>query len=184
MRPYSKLLVTLAAVGLMGVAIGDRSAQATGGASFFDPLGGDYTGNTAPLFPRAFYDVNVTNPNTLRDFLWVIDSTYDLLLDQGAAAQRIDFVVSLRGLSVAFVAGGFGVGDPATEQVGQEIRQYLDTLSSKGVRIEACQISCDWVSVDCGGLHDSVVVINNAFASSIWYQTRGYALIPIHQLPS
>lgn len=184
MRHYSKLLVTLAAVGLMGIAVGDRSAQATGGASLFDAFGGEYTGTTAPLFPRAFYDVNVTNPNTLRDFLWVIDSTYDLLRSQGASPQRIDFVVSLRGLSVAFAANDYGVGDPATQLVGEEIRQYLDTLSTKGVRIEACQISCDWVSVNCGELHDSVIVIDNAFASSIWYQTRGYALIPIHQLPS
>jgi intracellular sulfur oxidation DsrE/DsrF family protein len=51
------------------------------------------------------------------------------------------------------------------------------------VRIKTCIISCEWVGVDPADLLAGVIVIDNAFASSIWYQTKGYALIPIHQLP-
>ncbi len=184
MRLNAKLFTTLSVVGLIAMAISDGSAQATACPGPVGPDSGDYTGESAPLFPQAFYDVNVTSPQTMRDFLWVIDSTYDLLLSQGAPARRIKFVVSLRGLSVAFATQDFGLGDPANEPLGVEIRQYLSTLRSKGVRIEACQISCDWVGVDASTLDAAVLVIDNAFASSIWYQTRGYALIPIHQLPS
>jgi len=184
MRPHTKLFAMLGVVGIIALAIGDGPARASGGLGQLGHDSGEYTGESAPLFPRAFYDVNLTSPQTLRDFLWVIDSTYDLLLSQGAAAQRIKFVVSLRGPSVAFVTQDFGVGDAVNEPLGAEIRQYLSTLKSKGVRIEACQISCDWVGVDASTLVDAVLVIDNAFASSIWYQTRGYALIPIHQLPA
>lgn len=184
METVSKLVAGVSVLGLVVATLGDGSARASGGGVHSGLNSGDYTGESAPPFPRAFYDINVTTPETMRDFLWVIDSTYDLLISQGASAQRIKFVVSLRGLSVAFATEDYGIGDPQAEEVGVEIRQYLESLSSKGVRIEACQISCDWVGVDAATLYESVLVIDNAFASSIWYQSRGYALIPVHQLPS
>ncbi|MCI0508236.1 MAG: DsrE family protein [Gammaproteobacteria bacterium] len=142
----------------------------------------DYYNESVPPQPKAFYDINLTNPVTMRDFLWVIDSTYDLLIQKGTPPAKIQFVVSLRGLSVAFATNEFGMGTP-DEQVGIEIRGYLNSLLDKGVRIEACIISCEWVGVDPADLLAGVIVIDNAFASSIWYQTKGYALIPIHQLP-
>ena len=142
----------------------------------------DYYDESVPPQPKAFYDVNLTNPATMRDFLGVIDMTYNLLIEKGAPSAKIKFVVSLRGLSVAFATREFGMGTP-DEQVGIEIRSVLNTLLDKGVRIEACIISCIWVGVDPADLLDGVLVIDNAFASSIWYQTKGYALIPIHQLP-
>lgn len=142
----------------------------------------DYYDESVPPQPKAFYDVNVTSPATMRDFLGVIDMTYDLLIGKGAPPAKIKFVVSLRGLSVAFATYNYGMGTP-DEQVGIEIRNLLNTLLDKGVRIEACIISCVWVGVDPADLLDGVLVIDNAFASSIWYQTKGYALIPISQLP-
>ena len=142
----------------------------------------DYYDESVPPQPKAFYDINLTSPASMRDFLWVIDETYNLLITKGAPPAKIKFVVSLRGLSVAFATNDFGVGTP-DEQVGMEIRGYLNSLLDKGVRIEACIISCIWVGVDPDDLLDGVLVIDNAFASSIWYQTRGYALIPISQLP-
>lgn len=184
MRLCKKLLAAIGVLGIVVVTIGDGAALATSAPCHPNPDRGYYTGESAPLFPKAFYDINVTSPQTMRDFLWVIDSTYDLLISQNANPRRINFIVSLRGLSVAFATQDFGLGDPDNEQVGIEIRHYLATLNGKGVRVEACQISLDWVHVDAGSLLDSVVVIDNAFAASIWYQSRGHALIPIHQLPS
>ena len=142
----------------------------------------DYYNESVPPQPNAFYDVNLTNPVTMRDFMGVIDLTYDLMIDKGVPPAKIKFVVSLRGLSVAFATREFGMGTP-DEQVGIQIREILNSLLDKGVRIEACIISCIWVGVDPDDLLDGVLVIDNAFASSIWYQTKGYALIPIHQLP-
>lgn len=184
MKLYKKLAGFVGVVGFVGLTLANSAAQANHPTPQPNPNREYYTGESAPLYPQAFYDINVTSPQTMRDFLWVIDSTYDLLLSQGASSRRISFVVSLRGLSVAFATQDFGVGDPQNEQTGIEIRQYLETLAAKGVRIEACQISLDWVHVNANSLLDCVAVIDNAFAASIWYQTRGYALVPIHQLPS
>ena len=139
----------------------------------------DYYDDSVPPQPKAFYDINLTNPETFRDFLWVIDSTYNLLITKGTPPQKIKFVVSLRGLSVAFATENFMTGT----ELGDEIRFYIDSLLANNVRIEACIISCEWVNVDPEDLIDDVVVVDNAFASSIWYQTKGFALIPIHQLP-
>lgn len=144
--------------------------------------GSDYYNEDVPPKPKAFYDVNVTSPYTMRDFLGVIDATYDLFISKGAPPSKIKFVVSLRGLSVAFATNDFGMGGP-DEQVGLDLRLLIDSLLSKNIRIEACIISCIWVGVDPNDLVEGVVVVDNAFASSIWYQTKGYALIPIHQLP-
>jgi intracellular sulfur oxidation DsrE/DsrF family protein len=145
----------------------------------------DYYDESVPPQPKAFYDINLTNPESMVDFLWVIDETYNLLIRKGAPPAKIKFVVSLRGLSVKFAEKDFGLreGEEEYEDEGIQIREYLDSLLSKGVRIEACIISCLWVGTDPENLFDGIVVIDNAFASSIWYQTRGYALIPISQLP-
>ncbi|MBN2194858.1 MAG: hypothetical protein JW751_18725 [Polyangiaceae bacterium] len=51
------------------------------------------------------------------------------------------------------------------------------------MRIEACQISCDWVGTPAETMLDDIVVIDNAFAASIFYQTQGYALVPVTELP-
>lgn len=141
--------------------------------------GENYSDAVAPQSPSAFYDINVTRPETMRNFLWVIDSTYDLLISKGVKPCKIKFVVSLRGLSVSYVTDEF----LANNLVGREIKVYLDSLLSKGVRVEACKISCDWVSVDPAALQAGVLVIDNAFASSIWYQRKGYALVPVTELP-
>ena len=142
----------------------------------------DYGDNVAPKFPKAFYDVNVTQPETIRDFLWVINETYDLMIAKGVCAKKIDFVVSLRGLSLKLTSNSYldGLEDP---QLAADIRAQLDGLKAKGIRIEACDISLAWVGVEKEDLVDGIIVIDNAFASSIYYQRKGFALIPIHQLP-
>lgn len=163
--------ITVFLAGLVMVSVMASNALAMGG--------GDYTNDSAPRSPKAFYDINVQQPEMLRDFLWVIDVAYDNLIAKGVPAHKIKFVASLRGLSVAFVTEDFLANDP----VGQEINGHLTSLLSKGVRVEACIISCQWVGVDPEALQEEVVVIDHAFVSSIFYQRRGYALIPIHQLP-
>ncbi len=142
-----------------------------------------YTDSDAAQFPYAFYDINVTTPETMRNFLGVIDSTYDLLISKGVKAKNIHFVVSLRGMSVAFATETFSKPDGDNPDLGVQIRGYLDSLTSKGVRIEACAISLDWVSVSAESLVDQIVVIDNAFAAAVWYQRRGFALVPITELP-
>ncbi len=172
------LITTAAALAGLGYAKSDRGAN-------FERQRPSlvYSDDKVPPIPRAFYDFNVTEPGTFRDFLWVVDSTYDLLISKGVAPSRIHFVVSLRGLTVAYATEGFGQGDPALEAVGEEIRGYLASLQAKGVHIEACLISCQWVGVDPSSLFTGVEVIDNAFAASIWYQNHKFAVIPVHELP-
>src|SRR5512138_1326547 len=107
MRAHHRLLMGISILGLMAAALSHETARANACPGAENSDAGEYTGQKAPAFPRAFYDMNVTSPQTMRDFLWVIDSTYDLLLSQGAATQRIKFVISLRGLSVAFATKSY-----------------------------------------------------------------------------
>lgn len=180
MKSSKKLSKLLALVSLLALSLGNDAARA------HEPCGEGndyYTNASVPAHPKAFHDMNLTNPGTMRDFLGVINSTYDLLIGKGVPAEKIKFVISLRGASVKFVTQTFGEGTP-DQQVGIEIRQLLDTLSAKNVRVEACEISLVWMNVDPTTLVPQVVVIDNAFAESMWYQGKGYALVPISQLPS
>ena len=157
-------------------------------ASFTVQAGSDYDGSVPPS-PKAFYDVNLTDPYAMPVFLGVINDTYDLFISKGAPPQKIKFVISLRGLAVTFVTNDFGVNGTQEEQeLGENIRELLDILLSKGVRIEVCEISCDWLLVPAlppgtdleEVLYPGILIIDNAFASSIWYQTKGYAAIAIY----
>ncbi|KPJ96092.1 MAG: hypothetical protein AMJ53_01410 [Gammaproteobacteria bacterium SG8_11] len=81
---------------------------------------------------------------------------------------------------MTFVTVDFGVnGTPEEQELGQTIRALLHELMSDGVRIEACEISCEWLLPPEAELYPGIVLIDNAFASSIWYQTKGYAMINI-----
>ena len=141
-----------------------------------------YDDDAAPKFPMTFYDMNVTQPETMRDFLSVINATYDLMIDKGVPVRRIKFVVSLRGFSVKIASDPYLDGLEDTV-LAEAIRTQLDGLKSRGIRIEACLISCNWMGVPVEDMVDGIVIIDNAFAASTFYQRKGYALVPIHQLP-
>lgn len=141
--------------------------------------GDDYDGS-APRTSKAFFDINQTDPAMMKDYLTVINGTYDSLIAKGVRPSRINLVLGLRGLTVTFVTQTFGVGT-ANEALGQQIRALLTTLISKGVRIEACQISLDWMGVAATNLLTGIAVIDNAFIESMWYQSKGYAVVPVFQ---
>jgi intracellular sulfur oxidation DsrE/DsrF family protein len=151
--------------------------------AFAHTPGWAYTDDKTAIHPKAFYDINVTTPETMRNFLWVIDETYNLLIDKGVPAHRIKFAVSLRGASVTFATTDFHKTDVDGTDLGDQIRGFLTTLASKGVRIEACDISLDWMGVPAENLVSEVAVIDNAFAAAIFYQRRGFATVPITELP-
>ena len=138
-----------------------------------------YTDDKVPNHAKAFYDINVTDAETMKNFLWVIDETYNLLISKGVPACQIKFVVSLRGMSVTYATETFN--DEAGN--GDAIRGFLASLISKGVRIEACDISLDWMGVAAADLFEGIAVIDNAFAAAIFYQRRGFATVPITSLP-
>jgi intracellular sulfur oxidation DsrE/DsrF family protein len=141
--------------------------------------GDDYDGS-APRTSKAFFDINQTDPAMMKDYLTVINGTYDSLIAKGVPASKIKLVLGLRGLTVTFVTQTFGVGTP-NEALGHQIRALLTTLIGKGVRIEACQISLDWMGVPATSLLAGIGVIDNAFIESMWYQSNGYALVPVFQ---
>ncbi|KPJ96093.1 MAG: hypothetical protein AMJ53_01415 [Gammaproteobacteria bacterium SG8_11] len=64
--------------------------------NFAAQAGSDYDGRV-PATPKAFYDVNLTDPTAMPVFLGVIKDTYDLFISKGAPPAKIKFVISLRG---------------------------------------------------------------------------------------
>lgn len=171
---FSRIGVLTSVLAALGApAIANEAARETSGRS-------DTYDGGAPRTSKAFFDVNQTDPAMMKDYLTVINGTYDSLIAKGVHASKIKLVLGLRGVTVTFVTQGFGVGTP-NEALGQQIRALLTTLMGKGVRVEACQISLDWMGVSAADLLSGIAVIDNAFIESMWYQSRDYALIPLFQ---
>lgn len=172
MNHLKKLYALGALILSCGVFFGYRTAQASHDHEYYD--------GTPPQSPKLFFDVNQTDPAMMRDYLGVINSTYDSLLNKGISASRIHLVLSLRGLTVTYATQTFGAGT-ANEQTGQQIRELLNTLMTKNAKIEACEISLQWMGVNPQDLLSGITVIDNAFIESTWYQSHGYAIIPLFQ---
>lgn len=119
---------------------------------------------------KALFDVNVSDADQLILYLKVIGMTRAALAQQQVLP---DLVVAFRGPAVKLVVAKDG--DAKTAAIAAEIAR----LSSAGVRFEACAVATGLFGVDNATILPSIAVVGNTFISSIGYQSRGYALIPL-----
>ena len=139
--------------------------------------------DTSAARPKAYYDINFTTPETLRNFLRIIDATYDTLVGKGAPPCKFEMIVALRGASAQFITFDYGKAESDGTNLSEQIRGGLASLSKKVDFIKACQISLDWMSVSADDLSDGLTVIDDALVAAIWYQQRRFIIFPIIELP-
>lgn len=120
---------------------------------------------------RALFDVNIADAGKLILYLKVIRETREGLLRQQVTP---DFIVAFRGPAVQLVADRQQRNKELTEAW-----QLIGELKKGGVRFEACGVATRLFGVENGSIIPEVSVVGNTFISSIGYQTKGYALIPI-----
>lgn len=117
---------------------------------------------------KGFFDVNVAEADRLLLYLKVIGLTHASLAEQQVSP---DLIVAFRGPAVKLLVLG--------DEKGQAIAGQIRRLHEQGVRFEACAVATGLFEVDVTKLPAEVTLVGNTFVSSIGYQSRGYALIPI-----
>lgn len=119
---------------------------------------------------KAFFDVNVAEADRLLLYLKVIGLTRASLSRQQVPP---DLIVAFRGPAVKLVVKN------DSDVKSQAIATLIDKLRTEGVRFEVCAVATALFEVDNAKILPGIDVVGNTFISSLGYQSRGYALIPL-----
>ncbi len=127
---------------------------------------------------NTIFDFRMDNPQGAVDHLQLVLITYQnkYITD---VAKNPDFVVVFMGPSVKLLTReGKGVSGEKNQQAGK-IAHVLTQLKNAGVRLEVCEVAMNAFGVDKRKLLPELTPVGNGWISSIGYQNKGYALVPI-----
>jgi len=122
----------------------------------------------------VIYDVRTAEAKKLNFILKVISDTREGMLEQGVKG---DVIISMRGPTVKLLVADSAVGT-AEERAG--IKAAVESLTARGVRLEACGYALNLFALDPQDLINGVTPIGNSLVSLIGYQNKGYAFIPMN----
>ena len=125
---------------------------------------------------KGFFDINSGAPEYLPLYLSVIKETYTGLKAQGV---KPDLVIAFRGKAVKLVSSARANLTPEQKEALNQSDALIKELSGMGVKFEVCAIATRLFGVENNSILPQVKLVGNTFISSIGYQSKGYALIPI-----
>lgn len=126
---------------------------------------------------KTLFDVSVGDAQKLVFYLNVFKKTYDDLVRQG---QHPDMIIAFRGPSVRLINNETWSFSEEDQEQLKKAAQLLKELKSLGVRLEACSVATELFKVDNSTILPEIHVVGNTFISLTGYQSKGYALIPVH----
>jgi intracellular sulfur oxidation DsrE/DsrF family protein len=126
------------------------------------------------------WDFSTGDGKVFLERIRLIDNALTLFADSGIAA---DFVVTLRGLVLQFIATDIGRTSFAGADIEAEhlhkIHAELEALTRRGVKVEACLYSMRKRGVDPDNVLPFVALEENVFANAIALQSKGYAFMRV-----
>ncbi|MBU2793076.1 hypothetical protein RIE95_07470 [Acidithiobacillus thiooxidans] len=126
---------------------------------------------------KAVFLVNMRNPAAVDHLVRVIGLTRKQLLQQKVTPH---FIVVFIGPDVAFLTKDRR-GIPYTEERDiAGIQGEILKLSHKGIQFQACGVALHGMDVSPSMLIPSVTPVESGFISTIAYQEKGYALVPVY----
>lgn len=125
---------------------------------------------------KGFFDVNNGDPEALPLYLAVIKETYTGLKTQGV---KPDLIVAFRGKAVKLVSIARANLDADQKDALKQSDALIKELAAMGVKFEVCAIATRLFGVENDSITPQVKLVGNTFISSIGYQSKGYAIIPI-----
>ncbi len=127
---------------------------------------------------KVAWDISVGNPDKLLLFLKVIEETYEDLVRQGV---KPDMVFTFHGPVLNLLVTDRTDVPLDQEEAHDAVAKLLQSLMARpGVRMEVCSVAARLMGLDSSGFLTGIHYVGNTFVSQIGYQTKGYALIPIH----
>jgi len=117
---------------------------------------------------HAIFDVRLAELDKLLFNLKLVKETWE-----GISSQKVKptMIVSLRGPAVKLFT---------KEQAVPELKDLLNDLKQKGIRIEICSVATRVFKVDNAQLLPDLLLVGNVLTSQIAWQNKGYALITLN----
>jgi intracellular sulfur oxidation DsrE/DsrF family protein len=125
---------------------------------------------------KAYFDVNVGEPDKLFIRLKMIETTYSQFL-----ASRISphFIIGIRGKASNYFTKDNDYVLDVDIPVKKKIASMVDQFKAKGIRMEQCSLAARMQEISIADFHPLVEVVSNGYASMIVYQSQGYAFVPM-----
>jgi len=117
---------------------------------------------------KAIFDVRLAELDKLLFNLELIKETWTGISSQQVKPQ---LMVTLRGPAVRLFT---------RDQAPEELKELLNDLKQKGIRIEICSVATRVFKVDNRQLLPEVTLVGNVLTSQIAMQNKGYALITLN----
>jgi intracellular sulfur oxidation DsrE/DsrF family protein len=117
---------------------------------------------------KAIFDVRLADLDKLLFNLALIKETHEGISNQKVKPQ---LMVTLRGPAVRLFT---------RDQAPEELKELLNDLKQKGIRLEICSVATRVFKVDNRQLLPDVTLVGNVLTSQIAMQNKGYALITLN----
>ncbi len=128
---------------------------------------------------KTIYDVRTSNPMSAMEHLTLVLETYNAPAIQ-KVTDKPEFAVVFMGPSVTLLSNdrtGFTEED---RQTLKKMDKVISDLAEAGVRLEICEVAANYFKVDLNQISPKIERVGNGWISSLGYQLKGYALIPIY----
>lgn len=125
---------------------------------------------------KAYFDVNVGDPEKLLIRLDLIDRSFAQLQAAGLSPQ---FVIGTRGAASNF----FTVNDRYVLDTDRPYRKAVEDWAKRGgdrgYRMEQCSIAAKQQEIEPKDFLPSLEIVANGYVSMIGYQAQGFAFVPM-----
>ena len=125
---------------------------------------------------KAVFDCSSDNASYIKSRMWLVGKTLDMIEKKGDTGK---FVITLHGGCVSMVSKLYDeIVDEADEADIKKAQEYLGELvKKKKVKVIACAMSLNANAIETKEVLPFVVISDNSFIDTIYYQNRGYALM-------
>lgn len=125
---------------------------------------------------KAYFDVNIGEPEKLLLRLQLIETTYSQMVASGFSPR---FVVGIRGKASNFFTKDneyiLDTDIPTKKKIGSQVDQF----KAHGFIIEQCSIAAGMQGIPVTSFLAPIKIVDNGYVSMIGYQSQGYAFVPM-----
>ncbi len=97
-----------------------------------------------------------------------------------AVTEKPDFVVVFMAGSVKLLTSTRDSFSAEQKKYLEEMDQVIQAMADDGIRMEICSFAADFFKVDLETVTPLISRVDNGWISSLGYQSKGYALVPVY----
>ncbi len=125
---------------------------------------------------KAVFDCSSSDASYIKSRMWLLGKTWDMIENKG---DKANFVLTVHGGCVPLISKVYDEivdeSDEATMKQAQESLIHL--VKGKKVKVIVCAMSLAANTVERKEVLPFVIISENSFVDTIYYQNQGYALM-------